>query len=492
MPHPHWLSIPLLGRDRPAPTVSCVLSGGGSRASFQLGALDFLYRHDPEFTPSIFVGASAGAILAAVLAQSSDRDEQHRSVRQLTEIWRGLTDPEQMFAPRPWLVRAKNEAPAWLNLVNPPVPAPAAPTRSLVKLPFLHSDAPMSPNSPPQPLDALEMAMTPDEEVNPAWSFGTLTSLFSNIGKLPRIGSDLWAIHRGMEASKSLYRPGKVMLELLDPTVFDPERVTAAGTTLRIAMVSLESGELRFMRQDGVLVDRYDRVYDRGPHPLDTGVLASCSIPAVFRPIPLGNETYVDGGVRENLPTQLSIEHLGADRTYVVSSMGEGLPTRASMRDADLFAIMMRSTEILIDEAGRDELQYSATTDAVVIRPVLDIHDPMTVDPGLIAINMDYGWLRAAEAVLAHDEEEVARHSRLMVLRMRCLRLEQQWLAHHDGPGALVDTLRQAKAEIRDLVSLCDTAALPQGAERWFRTFEPRATTPQVEPPWLPLGEIAR
>ncbi|MEO7588406.1 MAG: patatin-like phospholipase family protein [Arachnia sp.] len=492
MPPSSWLHNPLTGHARRQPRVACVLSGGGSRASFQLGALDYLYSHDPGFTPSIFVGASAGAILASGLAQYRDREDQHRFAQQLTGIWRGLRDPAQMFTPRPWLVRAQSEAPGWLNFMNPPSPTHVAPPRSFPKLPFLHSN-PTSPASPPVPSRTspgpLEMALTPDEEITPEWSLGTLTQLFSNIGKLPRIGGDLLAIHRGMERTKSLYRPGPMLLELLDPEVFDPQRVRDAGTTLRIGMVALESGALRFLREDGALVDREDQLFDKGPHSLATGVLASSSIPGVFRPVPLGAETYVDGGVRDNLPAEMAIQHLAADKTYLISSKGVGVPARQSMRDADLFAIVMRSTEILIDEAGRDELEYAATTDALVIQPELDVHDAMSVDPALIAVNMDYGWLRAAELVLEQGGDQTARHRRIIGLRVRCVRLEQQWRASAGGSSALVETLRHAKAEIRQVLEECDPRALPEGSEHWWSTFESPADTPGAEPPWLPLDD---
>lgn len=491
MAHLPWHRAPRSSSARNPPTVACVLSGGGSRASFQLGALDYLYRNDPGFTPSIFVGASAGAILASGLAQYDDRDGQHRFTEQLTEIWRGLNDPSQMFTPRPWLVRAQNEAPGWLNLINSTPPAPVAPPRS-PKFPFLRAEASTPPHPEPEqpPLGPLEMALTPDEEITPEWSLGTLTQLFSNIGKLPRIGSDLLAIHQGMERTKSLYRPGPVLLELLDPRVFDPEKVRSAGTTLRIALVALESGELRFLREDGALVDRMDRVVDTGPHSLSTGVLASSAIPAVFRPVPLGNETYVDGGVRDNLPAQLAVEHLDADRTYIISSKGSGVPARQSMRDADLFAIVMRSTEILIDEAGRDELEYAARTDALIIQPELDVHDAMSVDPGLIAINIDYGWLLAAEAHLGLDPEDTDRHRRIISTRMRCLRQEKEVLAGSDD--SVLASLSAAKRDLRDLVGRCDPRALPDGAGQWGTTFERHVVDPDVAPPWLedadPLG----
>ena len=464
-----------------------MLSGGGSRASFQLGALAYLYRNDPEFAPTILVGASAGAILAAGLAQDSDRDAQEAFVENITVIWRGLRTQDEMFTPRPWLVRAQTQAPGWLEFVNQSTPAPHPVPRAFPKFPFMRDNGPSSPPSPPTThLGPLELALQPDEEIQPAeWSLGTLAQLFSNVGKLPRVGSDLLAIHQGMEKTKSMYRPGPVLLELLDPEVFDPAKVREAGTTLRIAMVALESGALRFMREDGALVDRTGHLFSTGPHPLATGVLASCSIPAVFRPVPLGTETYVDGGVRENLPAQLAIEHLGADRTYVISSKGINVPARQSMRDADLFAIIMRSTEILIDEAGRDELEYAERTDATVIQPELDVHDAMSVDPGLIAINIDYGWLRAAESVLQLDVDDMLRHRRIVALRMRCLPLEERLLSH-PGEEETERTLSRAKFEMRDAVASCDSRALPDGAELWWSSFECHVDDPEFDPPWIP------
>ncbi len=476
----------MLGFTPKPPTVACVLSGGGSRASFQLGALGYLYRNDPGFSPTILVGASAGSILAAGLAQDSDRDAQHQFIARMTEIWLGLRDPAEMFAPRPWLVRAQTEAPGWLGLVNQKPAAPHPGPRAFPKLSFLRNSIPPFPQSPPAThLGPLELALQPDEEIPPSeWSLGTLAQLFSNVGKLPRMGTDLLAIHHGMVRTKSMYRPGPVLLQLLDPEVFDPARVRNAGTTLRIAMVALESGALRFMREDGALVDREGTLVDAGPHPLATGVLASCSIPAVFRPVPLGAETYVDGGVRENLPAQLAIEHLGADRTYVISSKGIDIAARQSMRDADLFAIIMRSTEILIDEAGRDEMEYASRTDATVIQPELDVHSAMSVDPGLIAINIDYGWLRAAEALLELGNDDEARHRRIIALRIRCHRLEERLLSH-PGDASVIETLSRAKREMRDAVAECDERALPDGAEHWWSTFERHVQVPGTSPPWL-------
>lgn len=486
-----WFGLPFFSLNPRPEVVSCVLSGGGSRASFQLGALDYLYRHDEQFTPTIFVGASAGSILASTLAQSADRDVQQEYLRRLREIWDAMTEPNDMFTPRPWYERLATEGPQWLELVKPlradPRPAPPRPQRAPL-LPFLRQ-SPASPPTPepPPPPTPLELALTPDsdEPVRSEWSLAALSSIASHLGRLPRIGSDLNAIAHGLDASKSMYRPGPVLLELLREETFFPARVAASGATLRIAMVALESGELRYMTERGSFVNRNNEPLPGGLHDLTIGVLASCAIPAVFRPVPIGNETYVDGGARENLPAELAIGHLGAARNYVVSSQSSGVHRRGSMADADLFTIVMRSTEILIDEAGRDELAYAHSAGSIVIYPELSVHDAMTVDPALIAINEAYGWLRAAEQHLHLDQAAEARHRRIIEARLRALRAEQDYLATEEPDRRRLRALRSAKTELRDAVRSARDVPLPPGAEEWWRTWEPRAAPVALDPPWL-------
>lgn len=466
--------------------MACVLSGGGSRASFQLGALAWLYEHDPKFRPTIFVGTSAGAILAAALAQGGNAQEQQAYAELLRDIWLGMTRSEDMFMPRPWMARAKQEMPLWLQIVDPPEQV-EPPTRSFAaRLPFRrrpeHSAA--SPASPPSPIDPLELALTPDEDLHAEWSLADLATIMGHLGSLPRIGTDLATIRLGMEQTRSMYRPGPMLARLLDKEVFDGDRVAASGNTMRIAMVSLESGQLHYMREDGRIVDRTDRLIDDRPHNLATGVLASCSIPAVFRPVPLGRDTYVDGGARENLPAELAIGQFRSERTYVISSQSTGVSARQSMADADLFTVVTRSMEILIDEATRDELAYAHSAGAIVIDPEVDVHEAMTVHPGLIRINMDYGWMRAAEEVLGLGTAQEARTSRITVLRMQSLQLEQQ-ISDGADTASIGARLAGAKGELRRLVDASPPEALPAGADEWWRSFEYHPEEPTFEKSWL-------
>ena len=94
-----WFGLPFFALTPRPEVVSCILSGGGSRASFQLGALAYLYEHDERFTPTVFVGTSAGSIVASSLAQSADRDAQRAYLRRLTDIWHSMTDPSEGVPP---------------------------------------------------------------------------------------------------------------------------------------------------------------------------------------------------------------------------------------------------------------------------------------------------------------------------------------------------------------------------------------------------------
>ena len=117
-----------------------------------------------------------------------------------------------------------------------------------------------------------------------------------------------------------------------------------------------------------------------------------------------------------------------------------------------MFSVVMRSTEILIDEAGRDELAYAHSAGAIVIHPDLAVHDTMTVHPGLLAINRDYGWLRAAERHLELGDSAEELHRRIISLRLRILRLEERLLADPEPSRRDFLTLRSAKVELRDAV----------------------------------------
>ncbi|MEM7001425.1 MAG: patatin-like phospholipase family protein [Pseudomonadota bacterium] len=66
-----------------------VLSGGGARAAYQVGALKYIAEHMPDYRPQILTGVSAGAINAVYLA--SQRGSWRDSVNGLANLWMNLT-----------------------------------------------------------------------------------------------------------------------------------------------------------------------------------------------------------------------------------------------------------------------------------------------------------------------------------------------------------------------------------------------------------------
>lgn len=65
-----------------------VLSGGGARAAYQVGALRYIAREIPGYRPTILTGVSAGAINAVHLA--SYRGSWRDNVDALSELWLNL------------------------------------------------------------------------------------------------------------------------------------------------------------------------------------------------------------------------------------------------------------------------------------------------------------------------------------------------------------------------------------------------------------------
>jgi len=191
-------------------------------------------------------------------------------------------------------------------------------------------------------------------------------------------------------------------------------------------------------------------------------------------------EWYVDGGVRENVPAEMAIGHLGVTKCYVVSCAAIGVEPSTGFDAKSMLAVVMRSTEIMSDETGRDEIAYARNAGAMVVEPELRVHGALDVDPGLIRINRDYGWLRAAEAHLDAGPLEVALHRHVIELRMRAHALEIEQANGAD----VAEELAAVKQELRDELERVRPSLLPDDAESWWSQPErhSRDTTPVAAP----------
>jgi NTE family protein len=243
-----------------------VMSGGGSRGAFQLGAADYLV-NDRGLDFQVIAGVSTGSLNAVLLAQGAGLEGLKASLGELRSLWSGIRSARDVFSSR-----------------------------------FL----------------------------------GQLFVLF---------------------AKDSVYST-KPLAELIARHV-SPERLQASGRQLRIGAVGLETGD--FM------------TVDQANPGIRDWALASAAIPLMFPPVSIGDQTAVDGGVRNLTPLEgafTALKSLGSgdgepDEMYVVLASPLGLEVDRTPRKSGL-AIAKRAAAILMNEIFREDLSYAlAINDSV-------------------------------------------------------------------------------------------------------------------------------
>ena len=417
-----------------------VLSGGGSRASFQLGALRYLY-DNCQIAPASIVGTSAGSIVGAMLAQSLDPGEQSRQLQVLEDYWLAMKSPAEMFTEQAWFAKLREQ---W-NDISDVIVEHEEPESIFVD----------SKQLDPHQLVQEALEYDPSSNLPNDFNIGVAWQVLSSLGRIGKVGAGLASTWRGAERAASAYRPGPIVHRLLFESGFSSEAVRTSGVQLRLATVGLNSGELHYVREDGIMVDRDDQPIRDTPIELALGIWASCSIPGVFRPIRIGDELYVDGGVRENVPVEMAVSQLGVDKPYVIVSAPPDAVT-PSVEARDIISVMMRSLAILFDETIQDEVAWARHSGAIVIEPLISVHGPMDVDHSLLRINRDYGWMRAAEVITGAEPGTTGPivEARLVL-----------WKELKDNTDARM--IKRARRDLRTAMKAADASLLPNGAQAW-------------------------
>lgn len=462
-----WLARLL--RQPPQPTVGLVLSGGRSGAYFQLGALRYLY-DKVGITPSVITGTSAGSLLAALLAQADDHAGQRHVLADIERVSQGLRQNSDMLTELAWYAELQKLMPAWQNALNS---HPRHHDSRTIMLPSLGLQS--RPKN-----GAAEGAANGTTIRLPRWDRPVVLDTLSMIWTARRSGTRIDILLGGARGERSLFRHGPIFDALLGPGVFDPSRLARSRTVLRIAVVGLESGELRYVTGTGGLVDRENRpVLTDAPLSVVDAVYASCAIPGLLPPVQLGEEHYVDGGTRENAPVQIAMAHLGVERCYAVIALPRGLARESSYADKDMLSIVLRSAAgIMADELLLNDVARARAAGAVVIAPEVNLLGAFGVDPGLLSISTDYGYVRAAEACEDATAEQQRLTRDVVELRHRIWGRENSLF----GPDSAADvrageqpSLAILKRRLRDLVDQMPADRLPAGASQWWQAWEGHA-----------------
>ncbi|MDJ1421675.1 MAG: patatin-like phospholipase family protein [Candidatus Methanoperedens sp.] len=395
-----------------------VLGAGGTRGDFQAGALQYLYSSGVR--PNIICGSSIGGINGLLLAEGEG------SIEKLVNLWQSFKNNDDVYLEEPWLKIVK-------HMLFPPV---------------------------------LMYTLFPPMLIRDTLNFGI---------ELARLND---MVYKSRQV-KSFFNPSPIAAKLR--AMLDPEKVHRSDIRLRIAVVSLETGKLRYITESGYFSGNSDQPVD-----LIDAALASSAIPSIFPPVKLHTENYVDAGTREMLPVQAAVD-LGATQVYAIACSKPGGEPAPSFDGSNMMDITSRAIrDIMFDELQQKEANPPRGwgIDMKLIQPALDVHGILTVDPGLISISMAYGYMRAFDIVEGgSDPKKVENLKRISdeIIRLRL----KIWDIEHPtrgkqkpgekaswpDPGYPRD-VRKLKRDLKALVNerqqLGGATATPPDVETWW------------------------
>jgi predicted acylesterase/phospholipase RssA len=462
--------------------VAIALSGGGAKGSFEVGALRFIY--EKGIRPQILTAASVGSVNAVKLAEGDDPPgpTAMNAQQNLEAIWSSdLEDEDSMYGRMPWLNQLANndikEAivdGAWGGAIGLGVAALGGPVVFAIGL-----------------------------------AYGIVDGIFD--------ANDLADALDKLQHARGVFQLGPIEALLRSSDKLDTAKVASSGIVLRMAAVALESGKTKFVNEKGELLSATG--VKEATVGLVDGAIASASIPIVFPPRKLGNENFVDGGVREMIPVREAVR-LGASEVYAIYASPRVTPSLQSFDAGDwpLAGIGQRAiADLMVDEIGLDDgapyLGWGPGVKVTIIRPTFEVHDTLTIDPGLIDIAMDYGHLRASDVIDFGSSGSLAMTTSdaITKLRMECWDLEYsvngvqrprprgaldptdlhrpkpKYVSSVPDPFAL-DLVRAKKKAIFAAVQQRKGSgqAVPTGAQRWWLSWEKHRAgfTPYTPDPW--------
>ena len=440
--------------------IGLALGGGGSRGDFQVGALRYLY-DVKAIRPNAITATSVGAINAVELVMG-DKPAGNGAARVEAQ-WRALVDDSSMWNYEPWLLQMSQAVRYIVRSLS---------WEGLLAFPY------------------------------------TLVMWIGQGGAV----QDILNKFSGPNPPNAFYNIAPIEARMNGS--FNPTDATKSGIELRLVAVSLETGELIHVNQNGNVLGKGSAGQSAS---VVAGAMASAAMPAIFPPVRIGDHMCVDGGVRDVVPVETAVKDLGCHVVYAIrlsaAPKQEPLNTGRNLAAIASRAVLSTTYDEVADNDVAPFRGWGPGVTVHIIESTFDIHDPTVVDPGLIDIGIDYGWMRAGDVLdVAPANQALARQLSDEITQ---LRVDNWELAHRalrpikrarprfgfslpafvpTEPSqvqslpdrAVVEAIRQNSRLIRDKV----VARLGIGApcrppvEDWFQKWETIPHLPWTNTPW--------
>ena len=442
-----------------------MLAGGGFKGAFELGALRHLI-DDLRIAPDVIASASAGSILGMVLAQGRTHAEFSQQLDNAQQTLLAMTHADLVFGRQDWL--GEFDGTAFADRVIAMITDRSSP------------DLPGGDPDPDRPPDAATEPRAGRDRRGRSWpELSTLREQWRAAGRARRTLSASTSSVLTLDPFERAIR-GEVDVGI--PAI-DTAAVARPGLDLRMAVTAVRARQTHYVCGDGTIVgtDAVTPLRDGAPPVgLIDGAIASSSVPMVFPPRRLGEETYLDGGCLQNIPLAAAVA-LEATRIFTVVA--------APLRDDDGSERPARGPMWAARELGFLETQEAnlaiplpeGTTNAV-IAPTLDVVGSFEVHRGLMAIDIDYGWMRAQETLAAPDDGLgpiiTSATDTIVAQRTRAWHLEQRCIDEDALSPTRLAALRSIKSAVRSAV-MARTAlgfSPPRDVQRWWTDWETHST----------------
>ncbi len=485
-----------------------VLAGGGTKGAFEAGAVRYLVEEE-SITPDVITATSAGSICAVVLAQARTHRELIVRAQELHDDLLAMTASDLLFGKQPW-VAALDGTPFGRAVdgyvterTRPPVPGEMPARSSSGSIPATNgTEVPTGGNGGASG-DGGNGGRRP---VGRTAVRSKATTVRRHLDRAIEVGKALPHLNRARKA----LRGNASSILTLEPLAaalrhggssgirrVDLALVARPGLELRMAVAALGDGVLRYVTEHGEIVAADAVTPVAGPVDVLEGMLASASVPMLFPPRQLAGDVYVDGGIANNIPVDAAVR-LGATRVFAVLAVPVAQPRDTTdYLSATAPVVFLRAIgAVAFAERQRANLDppLPPGTTVTVIDPLVDVVGPFEVSQGLMLLNMDYGWMRAAD-VLADVTEPTRQRAEatteaVVVARTQAWHREEAIWRAGDPSSADRRVLAGLKATIRDAVTERKGLGLPTlpDAERWWSGYEVHTGT---MPAGLPADPLA-